>query len=195
MAEDKEGKHHQTTDQIREDYEWVLRSVNDPSCFKFLYEKYYERILTFVFQRVPDKETAYDVTSQVFLKAMVSLSRFRFKGVPFSAWLFRIALNEISQYYRSSRKEMVLSIDETGIAQILKETQIDNNEDELQFLLAQLSTLQEEDSRLIEMRYFDKMAFREIGLILNITENNCKVRLYRVLDKLRARLLLWKKNK
>lgn len=188
-------KHHQSEDHIRQDYEWVLKSIKDPACFRFLYEKYYDRILNFVYQRVQDKDTAYDIASQVFLKAMVYLPKYKFKGLPFSSFLFRIALNEMTTYFRKNSAERVISIEEGGFTQIISEIQAENNDDEIAAVLKMLASMEEADTRMIEMRFFDKMSFKEIGLILNITENNCKVKVYRILDKLRIRLTSWKQKR
>ena len=69
---------------------------DNPAAFGVLYEKYFRQIYLFVFRRTDDEDIAADLTSEVFLKAMLSLKNLKFQGVPFSAWLYRIASNEIN---------------------------------------------------------------------------------------------------
>ena len=66
-----------------------------------LYDKHYKAIYLFIFHRIYDKEITADLTSQVFLKALINLKTFKYKNVPFKAWLMRIASNEVGQYYRN----------------------------------------------------------------------------------------------
>lgn len=72
----------------------IKRSQSDPEAFKPLYEKYFKKIYLFIFHRTGDKELAGDLSQQVFLKALKGISKFQLRGLPFSAWLYRIAINE-----------------------------------------------------------------------------------------------------
>jgi RNA polymerase sigma-70 factor (ECF subfamily) len=83
--------YHQTNQRMEEELSWIRRAQKDPECFGPLYKKYHEQIFRYVYQRMDDEETAFDVTSQVFMKALNNLNRYEFRGVPFSSWLYRIA--------------------------------------------------------------------------------------------------------
>jgi RNA polymerase sigma-70 factor, ECF subfamily len=87
----------------------IKRSQTDPEAFKPLYEKYFKKIFLFVLRRVGEKEIARDITQQVFLKALNSIRKFQLRGLPFSAWLFRIAINECNDYFRKSKKALLKS--------------------------------------------------------------------------------------
>lgn len=76
----------------------------DPDAFATLYDVYIEQIYRFIFFRVGDEPTAEDLTSQVFIKAWDNLSSYQMRGLPFSAWLFRIARNSIIDYYRTFKE-------------------------------------------------------------------------------------------
>ncbi len=82
----------------------IRRSQTDPEAFKPLYEKYFKKIFLFVLRRVNEKEIARDITQQIFLKALNSIRKFQLRGLPFSAWLFRIAINECNDYFRKTKK-------------------------------------------------------------------------------------------
>lgn len=77
----------------------------DEQAFADLYDAYIDSIYRFVYLRVEDQQTAEDITSNVFLKAWEKLDKYQFRGVPFRAWLFRIARNAVIDHYRT-RKEM-----------------------------------------------------------------------------------------
>ena len=89
----KVGK-HLTEIEIREEDRLVSEAKNDITRFSSLYDRYFEAIFSFIFRRTEDEDVADDICSQTFLKAMQNLHRYEFRGLPFSAWLFRIATNE-----------------------------------------------------------------------------------------------------
>lgn len=162
----------------------IEEAKKDPKCFEPLYKKYYERILRFVYKRMENLEDTREITSGVFVKALSGIGRYRHRGHPFSSWLYRIALNEIAQFYRNASKLRVVSIDSYGIHRIADEA--GKSGQNLGPVLARaLQQLKEEEMHLLELRFFEDRPFAEVGAILDITENHAKVKTYRVLDKLR----------
>lgn len=159
-------------------------SKKDPRYFESLYVKYYERILKFVYKRVEGLDDSREVTAIVFSKALTNIKRYKEQGFPFSSWLYRIAINEINQFYRDSKKMRVISLDEKGINNIAEESG-QQDPDLISALKKALLYLSEEELLLIELRYFEERPFAEVAQIMEITENNAKVKTYRVLDKLR----------
>lgn len=160
-------------------------SKTNSQCFEPLYIKYYEQILKFVYRRMENLEDCREVTSIVFTKALTNIHKYKDHGFPFSSWLYRIAINEINQFYRDSSKIRVISIDEKGIKNIAEETR-SQKDDQISALKKALLYLSTEDSMLIELRYFEERPFSEVGQILDISETNAKVKTYRILDKLRS---------
>jgi len=157
--------------------------------FAPIYKKYHEQIFRFIYQRVDREDDASDITSQVFLKALINIKKYEYKGHPFSSWLYKIALNEINQFYRKNNKNRVVNIEENDLIDIIEE--VGENIDNIirEKLLKTLSQLKEDKLTLIEMRFFEKRSFKEIADILNITENNAKVRTYRVLEEMKKYML------
>ena len=84
----------------------IEASKINPQCFEPLYKKYYEQILKFVYKRMDNLDDTREVTSIVFSKAISNINKYKDHGHPFSSWLYRIALNEITQFYRDSKKEI-----------------------------------------------------------------------------------------
>ncbi|NOS94000.1 MAG: sigma-70 family RNA polymerase sigma factor [Cyclobacteriaceae bacterium] len=168
----------------------IRRSQTDPEAFKPLYEKYFKKIFLFTLRRVNEKEIARDITQQVFLKALNSIRKFQLRGLPFSAWLFRIAVNECNDYFRKTKKARLITIDEQVTESLFEEMMADNRLDELNAKLpAILKTLSPVELQLIEFRFFEQRSFREIGLLLDLTETYAKVKTYRALDKMKNRFL------
>ena len=188
-----ESKYHLTEEQLLSEQECVDAAKKDPARFEVIYNKYYEQIFRFIYQRLDDKNLAFDTTSEVFLKAMLNLYRYEFRGVPFASWLYRIAKSEVNQLFRQNKAQRTVNIESAHVYDIIEEI----NEDKLEIyhdkLIEAVSELQETDLQLVEMRYFEKRPFREIGEILDITENNAKVKLYRILEKLKE--VITNKNK
>jgi RNA polymerase sigma-70 factor (ECF subfamily) len=179
--------YHQSKEQLAQEKTLVQEAQKDKTKFGLLYKKYFEQIFYFILKRVESEDTAADVTSQVFLKALINIPKYKDMGLPFSSWLFRIARNELYDMYRQKQIQMVVSIESNGIVQMIADMGDEQKEDYSDLTTA-LSQLDEDEMELMEMRFFEKRAFKEIGEILDITENNAKVRTYRTLDKLKKLL-------
>ncbi|MBL7850114.1 MAG: sigma-70 family RNA polymerase sigma factor [Cyclobacteriaceae bacterium] len=174
--------HHSPGDE----QEILKQAIKDRAAFRPIYEKYFKDIFLFVHRRVGDKQTSADITQQVFLKALTQLDKFQFRGVPFSAWLYRISLNECHDYFRKTKKLRYVVVEDFQVDDLLEEMKSEEKSpdllDRLQEILQKLSPPELE---LVELRYFETLPFRDIAEIYGITENHAKVRLYRVLAKLK----------
>ncbi len=177
--------HHKTDTDIQQELQQISAAKINPARFDVLYEKYYRSIFVFIYRRTGDEELCADITSHVFLKALINIKKYQFKGVPFSAWLFRIAFNEINMYFRKNKANRIVSLDKNNLHQIVQEIAPDDNSEAEQKMMLALKKLDSDDIQLIEFRFFEKRSFSEIGEIVGITENNAKVKVYRILDKLR----------
>jgi RNA polymerase sigma-70 factor, ECF subfamily len=175
---------HQSEKDIREEYEIIKKAIDNPEVFGFLYEKYYKQIFLFVLRRIDDKATTADLVSQIFLKAMLNLGKYKFQGLPFSAWLYRIATNQINEFYRGSHFQRVISVEDAQISHVLKEVAITDS-DKTDLISKLLEELDEDEVQILELRFFEDRTFKEVAFILDITENNAKVRTYRILEKLK----------
>jgi len=182
--------YHQNALVLQEELTIIEKAKRNPQFFAPIYKKYYEAIFRYIYKRVDEQETAFDITSNVFVKALAALNKFEFRGVPFSSWLFRIAKSELYQSFRDKKAKRTINIDLVTIVQIVDEIADDQSEENRQKLLTSLSMLKENELQLIEMRFFEKRSFREIGDILDLTENNAKVKTFRALAKLKKKFNL-----
>ncbi len=180
------SKYHATSTDLVNEQAIVEAAKKDSKNFALLYDKYYERIFRFIYQRVDDKEQAFDATQQAFMKALDNINKYEFRGVPFASWLYRIASREVNNLFRTQKAQHTVNIDSVSVYAIIEEIQeskIDKYHDKIVEIIGE--QLEEDELQLIEMRFFEKRSFKEIGEILDITENNSKVKTYRVLDKLK----------
>jgi RNA polymerase sigma-70 factor (ECF subfamily) len=179
-------KYTMTQQAIEEEWLLVQAVQKNPARFSSLYTRYYERIFRFAYQRTADEEISADLSSQTFLKAYENIGKYKHRGVPFSAWLYTIALNEVNQYFRKTNKNRVVTLEENYVNNIKYEL---DNKEELEINIAMLGKviqmLKPDELILIELRYFEERPFKEVGDILGITETNAKVKVHRLIQKMK----------
>lgn len=174
-----------TEAELNKEREIIERSRKDPKAFGELYEKYFDRIFNFLYRQTDDEELAGDLCSQTFIQALNSLPRFEYRGVPFSAWLYRIAGNEVNKHYRRKKSKNVFSIEEVRIRELMDRSEESWDEEMIQKLINFMKDLPTDMLQVLELRFFEDKDFKEIAFILDITESGAKMRTYRALDKLR----------
>lgn len=179
---------HKSPEQLEYERLLIQKARSNPSDFEPLYNQHFEPVFRFVYQRVESKDEASDITSQVFLKALLNIKKFEVRNVPFSAWLYRIAINEISNFYSVSKKSRVVNIDTVQINNLFDDSENDATNERIGKVVEALKQLTGNDLLMIEMRFFEDRAFKEIAEILKITENNAKVKVYRVIDRLKQQI-------
>lgn len=181
-----ETKFHASREQITAEEAEIDAARGNPAKFAPLYNRYYARILGFVYQRVETKDDSYDITAQTFIAALENIGKYKSLGVPFSAWLFRIALNELSSYYRKSKVRQSINIDDTQVVDVLTELGEENSAITDARLMKAMQQLEPSEIQLLEMRFFDKRPFKEVCEVLNISETAAKARVYRLLERLKT---------
>lgn len=176
--------------EILHEYSILDRSKKDPQAFGELYEKYFDRIFSFIYRQTDDEDLTADFCSQTFLTALKNVHRYEFRGVPFSAWLYKIASNEVNKHYRKKKRTQVFSIEETRVRELMEQANEGYDEEVLQRLMEYLKELPTDMLRVLELRFFEDKDFKEIAFILDITESGAKMRTYRALDRLRKKFKL-----
>jgi len=157
--------------------------------FGRLYDKYFDKIYRFLYYKTSHRETAEDLTSDVFHKALLGIKKFKLKKGTFQAWLFSIARNRVIDYYRT--KKDVSNIDEVwGLhRQENLDRELDNKSklEKVHYYLSQLDGLQRE---VVMLRAWENMSYKEIGEILGKTEGACKMIFLRTVKKMKTNLSL-----
>ncbi len=182
------SKYHVSDEAMRAELVIIDASKENPAAFAPLYDKYHEPIFRYIHQRIDDKDTAFDLVQQVFLKALENIRRFEFRGLPFASWLYRIAKSEVYQALRNNQKLRAVNIDTVQVGELFEEIKEDLSEEKAKKATETIAALEEDDLQLIEMRFFERRPFKEIGQILGITEVHAKVKTYRLLDRIRKEI-------
>jgi RNA polymerase sigma-70 factor, ECF subfamily len=178
--------------------ELIKRVKKDPQAFALIYDQHYRAIFSYVFRRMGSYEIARDLTAETFLKAFQKIGSFQWRNVPISAWLFRIATNEINLYVRRSKYQPTY-LDDTDLQLHLPyepgvETEKAAVEKALQeheeFLLIQtkLLALDAKYQEVIALRFFEEKSIQEISTILGKKEGTIKSLISRGLSKLRLQI-------
>jgi RNA polymerase sigma-70 factor (ECF subfamily) len=163
----------------------IEAAQNDPSRFAELYEQNFHRVYAYVARRVRDRAEIQDLTAQVFHKALANLGKFKWKGSPFAAWLYRIASNAIADHARQKTHE---SIDQSSpSSQSSAATDLEEVERRARLFTA-VDKLPEDQRRVIVMRFADEKSIREIADELGRSEGAVKQLQFRALENLRNRL-------
>lgn len=136
----------------------------DPARFAELYDNNFERVYAYVARRVRDRDEAEDVTSEVFREALASLHRFEWRGLPFVAWLLRIASNVLSDRWR--RLSMAHEIGPDDVEQI----GVDDDIEQRAILYQLVETLPDDQRRVIILRFAGQKSLREIAIVLERSE-------------------------
>jgi RNA polymerase sigma-70 factor (ECF subfamily) len=183
-----------------DEHSLIERAKKDPAEFGVLFERHYQPIFGYVHRRVADWNAAKDITSEVFLKSLKNLWQYRWQGISFSSWLYRIATNEVRMYYRNGGRRLASLdqlLEEIGFepidAQALNterletERQLQTYED---FLAIRSKILQlpiaYQDA--LTLRFFERKSIKEIADILNKREGTIKSLLSRGLARLKKLL-------
>ena len=113
--------YHQTNDRLQEELVIIKEAKENPERFGPLYQKYHEQIFRYIYQRMDDQELAFDVTSQVFVKALLNIEKYEYRGVPFSSWLYRIAKSELYQAFRDRKARRTINVESMHLFEMIEE--------------------------------------------------------------------------
>ncbi len=173
--------------EIKDKQALVLASGGDKDAFGELYDEYAGRIYNYIFYRTGNQFDAEDLTARVFFRAMRHITNYTDRGVPFSAWLYRIAHNLVANWHRDNSRRQEVALDDgyradTGEEQ--PEKTVMRGEDE-NALLRLIRNLPEERQQLLILKFVEHMSNSEIGQIMDRTEGAIKSLYHRTLIALR----------
>jgi RNA polymerase sigma-70 factor (ECF subfamily) len=154
------------------------------SAISLLYRTYIQRVFRYVSYRVDSDAVAEDVTAEVFLRMVQYLPQYRDTGVPFSAWLYRIAASQIADYHRQNKRiiDTEISDQHAGEDHDLLGSMI--QEEERMMLRQAIQLLTEDQQTLLILRYMQRMSHQEVAVILNKSESAIRVMQHRALQAL-----------
>jgi RNA polymerase sigma-70 factor (ECF subfamily) len=166
--------------QITDDDRLLIEAAQaDPARFLDVYERYVDRIYAFVSRRTGNRAAAEDITSQVFEHALRTIGRFEWRGVPVSAWLFRIAANALTDYWRERARDAA-----DAPADVPDAAEVEDIERRIT-LYRHVGQLPELQRRVIRMRFIEEKSIRDVATALGRSEGAVKQLQLRALDNLR----------
>lgn len=173
--------------QITDSEERLLieAAQQDPSRFAELYEQHFHRVYAYVARRVRERAEVQDLTAHVFQQALANLDKFKWRGAPFSSWLFRIAANAIADQAR--RRSLELEHNNNVVTETAPAIDLEQVERKARMFRA-VEQLPEDQRRVVMMRFAGEKSIREIAQELGRTEGAIKQLQFRGLETLRARL-------
>jgi len=158
-----------------QDEESLVRRAqkHDQEAFAQLYEEHFDRIYRYITLRIGDEMEAEDLTQQVFLNTLRSISSFKWKGIPFSAWLFRIAHNQVVDYLRK-RKRTAVPLDESLASsddnlQLVAEHKLD-----IEQILSATRQLTQAQREVISLRFAGELSIAQVAEVMGKSQGAVK---------------------
>ncbi len=168
----------------------IERAKTDKEAFGELYEQYVRRIYNYVYYRTGNVQDAEDLTARIFFRAMSHIGAYQDKGLPFSAWLYRIARNLVANWHRDQSRRQILALDDFvqwHISDAGPEMAAQLLEDKEQ-LLSAIRRLPAERQELLIFKFVDRLSNTEVGEIMGRSEGAIKSLYHRTLVALRDEL-------
>ncbi len=167
--------------QGTDDRQRIEDAQRDPSRFSELYEDNFYIVYAYVARRVGDRHLAEDLTSEVFREALAGIGKFEWRGVPFAAWLLRIAAHAIADHFQRRGRE-------TGNPVAEPEPPAPEEIERSAMLFQLVERLPQTQLRVIHLRFVEQKSIREIARELGRSEGAVKQLQLRALENLRAQM-------
>jgi RNA polymerase sigma-70 factor (ECF subfamily) len=176
--------------EYNEEQALARASQGDKDAFGILYERYVERIYNYVYYRTGNEHDAEDLTARVFQRAMNHIRNYTDRGVPFSAWLYRIAHNLVANWHRDRSRRQEIPLNDAPILQSKGDHPERNlvRSQEQEALLKLIRRLPPERQNLLILKFVENMSNAEIGKIMGRSEGAVKSLYHRTLLALRDQI-------
>lgn len=160
------------------------REYNE-SALSSMYEEYYDKIARYAYMRIGNRAEAEDIAGEVFLRALKSLKSYKERGVPIQAWLFRIAHNLVTDYFRKMQRLKTVPIDDVEIEGGINPVMEAERNMELERVTKAMEQLTREQREVLGLRFFSGLSSREAGRVLNKSDGAVREMQRAAIEKLR----------
>ena len=161
---------------------------HDQEALTQLYEDNFDKIYRYVALKIGDKIEAEDMTQQVFLHALQSISSFRWRGIPFSAWLFRIAHNQVVDYLRRKAKQATVPLDESQTSSDSNPQSMAEHGLDIEQLVSATKQLTEAQREVISLRFAGELPIAQVAKVMGKTQGAVKALQHSAIVALRKAL-------
>lgn len=176
---------------VQDEQDLVHRAQNgDKEAFTELYETYFGKLYRYVVARIGNRAEAEDMTQQVFVKAYKSISSYRWRGVPFSAWLFRIAHNLVVDFFRKESKRPTVPLEESLVASNDNVQQVVERRLDVERVMAATRQLTVAQREVVSLRFAGGLAIAEVARVMGKSEGAVKALQHSAIAALRRILLV-----
>jgi RNA polymerase sigma-70 factor (ECF subfamily) len=176
---------HRSAEELEAERLLIEAAQRDRAAFAPLYERYVDQIFAYAHTLTRNRELAEDVTASTFAKAIEELPRFEWRGVPYSAWLYRVAANVVA---RQARRPAWLDLDEHQPVETQSPEQIVEQRDREATVRDAVATLPDDQRQAVLLRFGGDLRNREIGEIMGRSEGAVKLLTFRAMTALRKQL-------
>jgi len=154
----------------------LVRQAIDGNQFAFtqLYDEHFDKVYRYIYFRVNSKAEAEDLTQEVFLKALQSISSYKWRGAPFASWLFRIAHNKVIDHFRKQSKQKKVPLDEAVAVSIEDPIAAVEQKFEIEELAAAVKKLPPAQQEVISLRFIAALPIAEVAKTLGKSEGTVK---------------------
>lgn len=172
-----------------QDEEGLVRRAqhHDQEAFTQLYEEHFNKIYRYIAFKIGNAIEAEDMTQQVFLNALKSISSFKWKGVPFSAWLFRIAHNQIVDHFRKN-KQVTVPLDESLAGSDDNPQSIVEQKLDIEQMLLAAKQLTEAQREVISLRFAGELPIAQVAKTMGKSQGAIKALQHSAIIALRKTL-------
>lgn len=175
---------------IQEEQQLVQEAQEHLESFEKLYDLYLPKVYGFVMGKVRSQAIAEDLVSEAFLKILEGLPKYKFRGLPFGAWVFQIVRNHLNDYYAKAKRTQFDSLEDTSWLKDEDEEKdpatIARRNSTRQSLIDLFHVLTPQEAEVVRLKYFADLSNQEIADSLSLKANHVGVLLYRSLQKLKA---------
>jgi len=174
----------------RDEEQLIEQAKTDPEAFGRLYELYVEKIYNYIYYRLGNHHDAEDLTAKVFYRALNHIAHYNHKGVPFAAWLYRIAHNLVVNWHRDHSRRQMVGLENLDLSGDKQESPHHAAEqtNERELLLAAIQHLPRERQELLMLKFVERMSNAEIGRVMGRSEGAVKSLYHRTLVSLKELL-------
>jgi len=165
----------------------IEQAKNDPEAFGQLYELHVDRIYNYIYYRVGNTNDVEDLTARTFFQALQKIDHYEDRGIPFSAWLYRIAHNLVANWHRQQSRRKSIPLEDLAVVRSTRPhpSQVAEQQETQDELLSAIHRQAEDRQQLIILKFVERLPNAEIGRIMGRTESSIKSLYHRTLISLR----------
>ena len=182
MKESQEGR------TLEEKLIIAIKEKGDKRAASKLIEFYYKDIYIYVFKQTSDRELSKDLTQEIFISILNSIDSYSFEKASFKTWIYKIASNKIIDFYRSKFYKYRIIVDEIDDYNLLSSENIEEEfqiREDLNEVIKIVNTMNANIQEIFRLKVFGDMSFKEISIILELSESTVKTRYYGAIKKIK----------